>query len=86
MTICLIASTLVILSATTCICGWIHRTRGRDSRAWAQELLENGLVQKPPIVAHACCICGEEIGCDDKVDYCRDSICHAVCYAAQETP
>lgn len=31
-----------------------------------------------------CSICGEEIGVDEKMDYVRESPCHATCYENQE--
>ena len=81
MTTGLILAIAIVVGATIIICGWIHRTRDRDARAWAQELLDNGLRQIPD--DRVCAICGRFIHHDERVEYCRHDVCHAICYHNQ---
>lgn len=55
----------------------------KRNQEWMRDFQKDWM-RFPDKVERVCCICGEEIETDEKVEYCRDNICHATCYEDQE--
>lgn len=57
----------------------------KRNQQWIADI-QAGWMRFPDRVERVCCICGEDIETDEKVEYCRHDICHADCYHKQVKP
>ena len=75
---------LIIMSALSVgIVVTVETLRRRREAKRVRELLDNGMIALPDITSTKqpiCCLCGEEIGVDEKMDYADEKLCHATCF------